>query len=125
MSPIPRLRFVALFRACLAAALCLSLLPAGPGVRRADAAVSTLDIYTDALAAGWDNWSWATVDLQSTAYAHSGSDSIAVTYGAWTGLQLHYPELHDLAAANHVRSRSVFEAAMPYLKPIHRRRELG
>src|ERR1700690_1197450 len=76
MSPSLRTRFAAVFRAFLAAALCLSLLPAGPGVRRADATVSTLDIYTDALAAGWDNWSWATVDLQSTAYAHSGSDSI-------------------------------------------------
>jgi hypothetical protein len=88
------------FRACLATALCLALLPAGPGVRRAYAAVSTLDIYTDALAAGWDNWSWATVDLQSTAYAHSGSDSIAVTYGAWTGLQLHYPELDTTGFTN-------------------------
>jgi len=39
------------FRAFLAAALGLALLPAGPGVRRAYAAVSTLDIYTDALAA--------------------------------------------------------------------------
>src|SRR5258708_11419408 len=93
MSPTLRSRFTSVFRVFLAAALCLALLPAGPGVRRAYAAVSTLDIYTDALAAGWDNWSWATVDLKSIAYAHSGSHSVAVAYGAWTGLQLHYPEL--------------------------------
>ncbi len=51
MSPSPRSRFASVFRAFLAAALCLALPPAGPGVRRAYAAVSTLDIYTDALAA--------------------------------------------------------------------------
>ena len=56
-------------------------------------ATALQDIYTDALAAGWSNWSWATVNLQATAPVHSGSRSIAVTYGAWQGLYLHYPEL--------------------------------
>lgn len=98
MRPSSRFRFASPTCACLrqgflAVVLCLSLLPAGLNPGSAYAAVSTLDVYTDALAPGWDNWSWATVDLQSTAYAHSGSDSIAVSYDGWTGLQLHYPEL--------------------------------
>jgi len=36
-------------------------------------------IYTDQLNNGWQNWSWASVNLSSTAYAHSGKYSIAVT----------------------------------------------
>ena len=48
-------------------------------------------IYDDALAAGWADYSWATVNLQATAPVHSGSHSIAVTYGAWQGLYLHHP----------------------------------
>ena len=87
------MKFHSFFRAFFALALGLSALMAGPSARPVYAAVSTLDIYTDALVAGWDNWSWTTVDLQSTAYAHSGMHSIAVTYSAWGGLQLHYPEL--------------------------------
>ncbi len=49
-------------------------------------------IYQDALAPGWENWSWATVDLQAAAPVHAGAHSIAVTFGAWQGLYLHYPE---------------------------------
>jgi hypothetical protein len=67
------------------------------------AASGALDIYTDALAQGWDNWSWqTTVDLQATAPVHSGSHSIAVTYNAWGGLQLHYPGL-STAGATYLR----------------------
>jgi hypothetical protein len=50
-------------------------------------------IYTDSLAPGWDNWSWAAVDLAAAAPVHSGSRSIAVTYGAWEGLYLHHPQI--------------------------------
>jgi hypothetical protein len=46
-------------------------------------------IYDDALAPGWANWSWATVNLAATAHVHSGSRSISVTFGAWQGLYLH------------------------------------
>ena len=45
-------------------------------------------IYDEALAAGWQNWSWATVDMGSTANAHSGAVSIAVTPAAWSALYL-------------------------------------
>jgi hypothetical protein len=36
-------------------------------------------IYDDALENGWQNWSWATVNLANTSPVHSGSDSISVT----------------------------------------------
>lgn len=45
-------------------------------------------IYDDALASGWQNWSWATVDMASTAAAHTGTKSVAVTAGAWTALSM-------------------------------------
>jgi hypothetical protein len=50
-------------------------------------------IYADALAAGWDNWSWgASIDFGAAAPVHGGSHSIAVTYtGGWQGLYLAYP----------------------------------
>src|SRR5471030_19921 len=35
-------------------------------------------IYTDQLNNGWQNWSWASVNLSSTAYIHSGTSSMAV-----------------------------------------------
>jgi hypothetical protein len=72
--------------------LCLSLPGLGAAPLR-QPATAAQDIYTDALAPGWSNWSWATVDLQAAAPVHSGSRSIAVTYSAWQGLYLHYPEL--------------------------------
>lgn len=49
------------------------------------------DIYTDGLAANWENYSWATVNLAATAPIHSGQASIAVTFGAYQGLYLHHP----------------------------------
>jgi hypothetical protein len=78
-----------LWRGALASLLCLSFLKLNVAVRAASGAQV---IYTDALAPGWDNWSWTTVNLQATAQKHTGSYSIAVTYSAWGGLQLHYPE---------------------------------
>lgn len=50
-------------------------------------------IYTDdALANGWQNWSWSTsIDFSSTDYVHSGSRSIKVTYdSAWAGFRLNH-----------------------------------
>lgn len=49
-----------------------------------------LTIYNDSLADGWQNWSWASVDTGSTAAAHNGSASIAVTASAWSALYLSY-----------------------------------
>jgi chitinase len=45
-------------------------------------------IYTDALAAGWQDWSWATVNLASASPVASGTRAIAVTFPAWGGLYL-------------------------------------
>lgn len=48
-------------------------------------------IYDDALATGWDNWSWdSTIDFAATDATHSGSAALAITINAaWAGLYLH------------------------------------
>lgn len=48
-------------------------------------------VYSDSLAAGWQNWSWSTTaNFATTSPVYSGSRSLAVTYsGAWGGLYLH------------------------------------
>ena len=45
-------------------------------------------VYDDALAAGWENWSWgSSVNLQDSAYRRSGSYSASVAYTrGWGGL---------------------------------------
>lgn len=57
-------------------------------------APNDLPIYDDALASGWENWSWSTtVDLANTSpiYGDSGN-SIAVTHtGGWAGFYLSNP----------------------------------
>jgi len=53
------------------------------------ARAQNLSIYTDSLQNGWQNWSWATTNFSNTTPAHSGSDSIAVTPGAWAAIYLH------------------------------------
>ena len=45
--------------------------------------------YTDALVNGWQNWSWATVNLNNTTPVQSGTDSIAVSAGPYQALYLH------------------------------------
>lgn len=66
--------------------LAVFMAPSGATVAATDAAV-----YTDALAAGWDNWSWnTTLNFTTTAPVHAGSKSLSVTYNAgWAGLYLH------------------------------------
>ena len=51
-------------------------------------AATDLTIYDEALAPGWQNWSWAAVDMASTANAHTGAVSIAVTPTAYSALYL-------------------------------------
>ena len=48
-----------------------------------------LPIYSDSLTSGFQNWSWATVNVANTSPVQSGADSISVTYGAWQALALH------------------------------------
>ena len=63
----------------------LPLLLAWQGTASAQTDVT---IYDEALAPGWQNWSWATVDTASAANAHTGSVSMAVTPAAWSALYL-------------------------------------
>jgi hypothetical protein len=55
-------------------------------------AQANLPIYTDYLANGFQNWSWASVNLANTSPVNSGSDSISVTAGAnYQALYLSHP----------------------------------
>lgn len=46
-------------------------------------------VYSDSLQGTWQNWSWANVNFSNTSPVHTGSDSIAVTMTAWSGMYLH------------------------------------
>jgi alpha-L-arabinofuranosidase len=46
-------------------------------------------VYTDVLVNGWQNWSWATVNLSNTTPVQSGTDSISVSAGPYQALYLH------------------------------------
>ncbi len=62
---------------------------AGPA--RAQAATTDLTVYNSGLAPDWQNWSWATVDLASTAVVRSGAtSSISVAASAWAALWLQH-----------------------------------
>jgi alpha-N-arabinofuranosidase len=47
-------------------------------------------IYTDALINGWENWSWASVNLGASSPVHGGTKSISVSAGAWQAIYLHH-----------------------------------
>jgi hypothetical protein len=52
----------------------------------------TLDIYTDGLAAGWEDWSWnADRRFDATDQVFSSTQSISVTLGPWGALSLWHP----------------------------------
>ena len=55
--------------------------------------VSDLIIYDDALASGWESWSWnITANFANTAPVQSGAKSMALTYDTgWAGLSLRAP----------------------------------
>jgi hypothetical protein len=49
-----------------------------------------LIVYSDALQAGWEGWSWDTaVNLQQTTQVHSGACAISVAANPWGTLSLH------------------------------------
>ncbi|MES1263300.1 MAG: hypothetical protein ABUL69_03015, partial [Peristeroidobacter soli] len=66
----------------------LMLLPFLLALRGTAFAATDQTIYDEALAPGWQNWSWASVDLASTANANTGAVSIAVTPTGWSALYL-------------------------------------
>jgi hypothetical protein len=51
---------------------------------------SDLPIYSDTLVNGWQNWSWAAVNLNNNNPVHSGSASASVTADAWEAIYLHH-----------------------------------
>jgi hypothetical protein len=85
----------------------LALLTAGCTVGGADplttsAAVTStaISVYSDALAAGWADWSWASHNLANTTPVALGARSIAVTYGPWQGLYFHSAGVSTAGLAN-------------------------
>jgi hypothetical protein len=56
----------------------------------AGAITSNLDVYSDALATGWNSWaSWTTHNVAATSPVHGGTNAISVTWdGSWAGLEL-------------------------------------
>lgn len=75
----------------------------GPG---GSAAAADVPVYADALAAGWQDWSWGGVtrDYARASPVHAGSASIAVTFtGGWSGLQLGRNESVSVAGLDVLR----------------------
>jgi hypothetical protein len=71
---------------------CVILMTAGFVVGIPSSVRANLPIFDNALAAGWQNWSWSTtVNFANAIPAYGGSGAAAaVTYtGAWAGLYLH------------------------------------
>lgn len=63
-------------------------------------------IYDEALANGWEDWSWnpITRNLNSSTPVHGGSHSIAVTFtGGWGGLQFGHQPALDLSGYDTLR----------------------
>lgn len=53
-------------------------------------ASGAMSVYTDALASGWQDWSWAVgYSLTDSTYARSGSKSIKFPVAAYGGIYLH------------------------------------
>jgi alpha-N-arabinofuranosidase len=58
-----------------------------PGIARAQ---SDQSVYADSLANGWQNWSWATVNLANSQPVQAGTASISVNATAYQALYLHH-----------------------------------
>lgn len=71
------------FGLALAAVLLLGCDPAGW-------AQTNQTVYSDALQNGWQNWSWAAVNLNNPSPVQSGTRSISVTASNWQALYLHH-----------------------------------
>ncbi|HMP83950.1 MAG TPA: alpha-L-arabinofuranosidase [Verrucomicrobiota bacterium] len=63
------------------------------GVVAGTTAQSAFSVYTDSLVNGFQNWSWATVNLNNSSQPiHSGSRSIRVNATAWQGVSFYHTE---------------------------------
>jgi hypothetical protein len=66
----------------------------------ASPASADIVVYGDAVAAGWQDWSWGGVtrDFAQLSPVHAGSAAIGITYtGGWSGLQLGNPTALDVS----------------------------
>jgi hypothetical protein len=57
-------------------------------------------IYYDSLQNGWQNYSWATVNLANPSPVYSGADSISVTCASWSALFFGYPDFNPSGYTN-------------------------
>lgn len=57
-------------------------------------------VYSDSLQNSWENWSWATVNLNNSSPTHLGSRSISVNATDWQALYLHCPAQNGSAFTN-------------------------
>jgi hypothetical protein len=57
-------------------------------------------VYTDSLQNGWENWSWATVNIANNSPVHSGPSSISVSSTNWQALYLHHSAQSGAAFTN-------------------------
>ncbi len=72
-------------------ALCLITVSFATAAAAPSRPSATLDIYVNALAAGWADWSWdTTVNLNNASPFHNGSPSISLQFNqGWAGFYLH------------------------------------
>src|SRR5205807_7113305 len=47
-------------------------------------------VYSDSLQNGWQNWSWATVNLANSSPVEAGTKSISVSSTNWQALYFHH-----------------------------------
>jgi endoglucanase len=67
-------------------------------------ATSSMTVYTDALASGWQDWSWSTsYSLADTTYVHSGTKSIKFELVSYQGVYLHAATAFALGAYNQLQ----------------------
>jgi len=59
-----------------------------------------LQIYTDSLGTGWQDWSWATDNLACTTTVYSGTDSISVTTSNYEALYLDHDDFSTTGYSN-------------------------
>jgi hypothetical protein len=57
-------------------------------------------LFADTLQNGWQNWSWAAVDLNQSATVHGGTRAISVSAGAWEALYLARDAMDTAGYAN-------------------------
>ncbi len=69
-------------------------------------AAADVGVYADALASGWQDWSWGGVtrSFVQSSPVHAGGAAVGVTYtGGWSGLQLGNPAAVDVSAYDSLR----------------------